>query len=750
MYIMNKILLALSLLTISYQSFCQKNLEKARSALEDEMFTRSLKLAQTAIEDGEGKTTPEFFAIAAKSLAELQKEMSYKIKNPKAIDQAMKYLAKGIKYNSSLILEGNSKTVKQVILLNNEQAKQAFSISNYFKSQRIFDKSYQLNGDTLAYMFLGKLATAMGDSLQGKLIFDTLIQRFERKYEESGLDENFKPDPFIANGDYYWVRKYYDSAKIYLRKGLKFFPNENRINFYLRKIAAEELNNLPPGDRMKDVIQEALTSFPKDTFFTHKENALYVFLVRQAAEKNQLDELEHYIKELAIKKSSRIGDMESFYLKSDAFYDNKLPNIYWKLAKYFYLFDSYLITQRCLKMYVEYTADSAKVLERYIQIANSASGKTSVGFVSQLLIQAHSQFQDEILSDYIHQFVMGNIDKRLERVDMSQLYKLMKEDIKKYKTRIYQTKYTQKVSRLVDLMLRDEYFFEAKKIIDYELPNSNRSDIWEDQYRQLTKKDFSKNYYQTRWEKELYEWNGNTVNCNPGYWSDEFLNKVENRVNYFRRLAGVSPIVLNKDLNDWCQRASLIMRANKKLSHNPPKAWKCYAGEGHYAAQNSLLSKGANPLSTITSFVADNQSNSAGNRRWMLFPNARKFGFGSTGDFHTIWVLDDSGSNDSILYKERFVAWPPEGYVPKMFNFTYWSFGTYQDVKDAKVDMVVNGDTVHITKQEIVDGYGLPTLTWKPVMDLSKYEGDVHVEVKIQLSNGRMYIYKSKLIDVRL
>ena len=746
MYKLYKIKFLLIFCVLSGSVYSQKNLEKAKSALKDGLYLRSLKISESAIEDGEAKSFPEFFAIAANSLVELSKEPNFQIKNPKAADQALKFLFKGIKYNSELILVKNSKTVRDVVALNNALAIRQFETNNYFKAQRIFDKSYQINQDTTAYLYLGKIAFAMGDSLQGKQIFDTLIDRFEAVFELNGSIERFDPEPFIANGDYYWSRKNYDSAKFYLRKGLKIFPKDERIHFYLRQITAEEVNNLPPGELMKDVLQSAIADFPKDTFFTHKENALYVFFIGQAHEKNKFELLEQHLREIALRKSNRLGEIESFYFKNDDFYDNNLPNVYWKLAKYFFRYERFSIAQTCLKLYTEHTADSGKVLDRYLQIARSSQNKSSVGFSSQLLILANRKFKEEVLQNFTHQFVLKNIDKRLERVDMSQLYELMKNDLEKYPSKEYKTKYTMRVSRLVDLMIRDQLFFEAKNIIDYELPRSSQPYMWEEQKKQLVQKDFTQNYYETRWKEDFFEWNGNTISCEPGFWSDKFLKNVENRINYFRRLAGISPISLNQDLNSWCQRTTLMMKANNKLDHDPPKAWKCYQGEGHYAAQNSLLSRGANPLTSITSFVADNQSPSLGNRRWMLFPNARKFGFGSTGDFHAIWVLDDSGSNDSALYKDKFVAWPPEGYVPKMFAFNYWSFGTYQNIENAKVEMFINGENIPIEMQNTVDGYGLPTLVWKPQVNWDKYLEDINTEVKIQLENGRLYVYKPKLI----
>ena len=80
MYKIFKIKFLIVFCVFSSSVYSQKNLEKAKSALKDGMYLRSLKISESAIEDGEAKSFPEFFAIAANSLVELSKEPNFQTK----------------------------------------------------------------------------------------------------------------------------------------------------------------------------------------------------------------------------------------------------------------------------------------------------------------------------------------------------------------------------------------------------------------------------------------------------------------------------------------------------------------------------------------------------------------------------------------------------------------------------------------------------------------------------------------------
>lgn len=271
----------------------------------------------------------------------------------------------------------------------------------------------------------------------------------------------------------------------------------------------------------------------------------------------------------------------------------------------------------------------------------------------------------------------------------------------------------------------------------------------------LNKENFRKNYYETRiaiienGNKKIpeWEWNGNTKNCYKGDLPPYIIQKIEDRINFFRVNAGVPPIYLDSQLNDWCQRAALAMESNNRLMHELPKNWTCYSPEASEAALYSLLTQNINPSIAITSFMDDFKNPSLGNRRWMLYPFSMVWGVGSTKSKCVLWALDDSRIKDTLLYKTSFVAWPYDGYIHKMFLFKKWSFSINQNLSDAKITMMINKSPISFTAEKLIDGYGLPTLVWTPSIDISKLKEGDNINVSIKLKNNKVYTYNVKIFE---
>ncbi len=271
----------------------------------------------------------------------------------------------------------------------------------------------------------------------------------------------------------------------------------------------------------------------------------------------------------------------------------------------------------------------------------------------------------------------------------------------------------------------------------------------------LSKENFRINYYKTRIDKIQegnkiiweYEWNGDARLCKLGTIPNYIQQKVEDRINYFRVSAGVPPIYLDSQLNDWCQRAALVMESNNKLNHEPPKTWACYSAEAAEAAKYSLLSQNATTTLAVTSFVADQSHPTLGNRRWMLYPFSMVWGHGSTKSKCVLWTLDDSRPRDTLYYSTNFIAWPYDGYINKMFLFKKWSFSIYDDLKDAQVTMMMNKLPIKLKLENAVEGYGLPTLVWTPELDASKLKEGDKIDVTVKLKGNKTYYYSVKIFD---
>jgi hypothetical protein len=86
--------------------------------------------------------------------------------------------------------------------------------------------------------------------------------------------------------------------------------------------------------------------------------------------------------------------------------------------------------------------------------------------------------------------------------------------------------------------------------------------------------------------------------------------------------------------------------------------------------------------------MSDEKSEELYNRQYILAPNAKYFGFGSSENNSVFWMVHPSDKlTDSIFYTKNFISWPPQGYCPKMFLFDKWSFSMYGDLSKATVEI---------------------------------------------------------------
>lgn len=174
-------------------------------------------------------------------------------------------------------------------------------------------------------------------------------------------------------------------------------------------------------------------------------------------------------------------------------------------------------------------------------------------------------------------------------------------------------------------------------------------------------------------------WTGSIAGNDAGRLPQEVLDKVLARVNYFRRLAGLPPVVFTAEKNRLAQHAALIMLANKRLSHYPPASWSCWSEAGKKGAAASNL--GLGPLAGfITQYMEDPGASNAhcGHRRWVLYSKAAEFGFGAAFDpAHYTFAAEAlyvTGGSRTSAGVPAFIAWPPAGYVPAPLVFPRGSF----------------------------------------------------------------------------
>lgn len=195
-------------------------------------------------------------------------------------------------------------------------------------------------------------------------------------------------------------------------------------------------------------------------------------------------------------------------------------------------------------------------------------------------------------------------------------------------------------------------------------------------------------------------WTGSVATCNPGAIDVAYQQSMIDRVNVYRKLARLSPVVRNTTAAaaNGVQAAALLMSANNSLSHTPPSSWTCYntayAGStvgslGGVAAGNSNIGlSSGNSFATnavIDAYMVDSGASNlrAGHRTSMLDAEQAQMASGvvpggsGVPGANALWVLD-FGTRSSVTSMPDGVAWPPkDAFLPYQLlpgGSNRWSF----------------------------------------------------------------------------
>jgi uncharacterized protein YkwD len=249
-------------------------------------------------------------------------------------------------------------------------------------------------------------------------------------------------------------------------------------------------------------------------------------------------------------------------------------------------------------------------------------------------------------------------------------------------------------------------------------------------------------------------WSGNFDDCDAGQTADLTRHKILQRVSYYRNMVGLeNTITENTQKSSMAQQTAYLMAANNRLDHNPGTDWKCYSEDGKTGARNSLLTTAHN-AEAVDAYIRDRGANNGpvGHRRWLLFPRLTEIGIGNTSQSNALWVLGNYGPVPDNA--PEFIAWPPKGYVPSHLVFERWSFSVAQaDFSEAQVKVTnARNQEFALTVEELVDGFGDPTIVFIPQDLETDITGDIPYTVTISnvQVNGetKEYSYTVTLFNV--
>jgi uncharacterized protein YkwD len=242
---------------------------------------------------------------------------------------------------------------------------------------------------------------------------------------------------------------------------------------------------------------------------------------------------------------------------------------------------------------------------------------------------------------------------------------------------------------------------------------------------------FNNYYLSSELTRAELNWTGDVTTCKEGTTSKIAKEKILQRINYFRRLAGISDnVTLNLELSTNSQKAALMMKANNSLSHTPPTSWKCYTEIGKSAAGSSNIALGVFGSNAINLYVDDGEGE-LGHRRWILFPSLSEIGTGDTDNSNVLYVFGSKRNTDYI--KPSFVAYPPDDYIPSILVFRTWSISVDgADFAKATVTIIDSKKNIIKNKSYIpTQGYGLNTFCFIPEIKVFEIIKDVAYTVTV-------------------
>ncbi|MEM7341972.1 MAG: CAP domain-containing protein [Actinomycetota bacterium] len=238
------------------------------------------------------------------------------------------------------------------------------------------------------------------------------------------------------------------------------------------------------------------------------------------------------------------------------------------------------------------------------------------------------------------------------------------------------------------------------------------------------------------------DWTGDHDACDGGDSSAAVRRVTIDRVNYYRAMAGVPAVITERDeFNDKARAAAIMMSVEGSLTHSPGADFSCHTDAGAEGAANANLYLGRTGPDAIDGYIEDpgEKNTDVGHRNTILHPPTRWMGSGDVGAgegahaSNALWVFDEhvfdetSPARPAVREPERFVAWPPRGYVPADLVHPRWSLMVAEaDFSVAEVTMHhLTADGPASVGLTIVDRVGapghvpLPAVVWEPELDLS-------------------------------
>lgn len=734
----------------------QKSTIKAEKALKEKKYERALKHSEKALK----KNSRDVLALMYKSqsLYYLFKTPATSQKYSDGLKDAVKAAQKALERDEKGLVETVFKDY--LVLLakdNNAEGEKFFKQERYNKAEQYFKLSIKFNpNDTSALFYLGSCYWYEGMKPDAVEFFKTVAQLDFSTYSNSGYENvaQFKVFRFLT--EYYMGAEKWDSAGQYISMGLEMYPDDYILKGNRYGLYRVNVRNMMPSLNYLAEVRAALQDFPTDSFFLIKENALYIYLFKNAIANSEIADADSLLGIFVLDRLDRAKRSDRNLIeKFDIFVANTPLEIFRKLLDYSSVRYHKDIFAWLSQKWVSETLNKDFVSgKEYISVAEKEFKEGKKDFAVLMLLSEYKRLNrkgenEAPLIDLISRWANGE----LPLLSLDYAHEMFTEISKsKNKAKIAGI-YKNVKFRFMDSLAANNYFFRAYQVYENALTEfpADAKFLKEVKLKSIANLDFKMNYYGSRiagWGKEpkegeiAFTTDMLPANCEAGTIPHVVYEKVLQRVNYFRRISGVrKQVYFTKDMNERCQFAALTFEANKNLTHNPVDGLRCYTEFSKEGADKSLLVKESNPSIAITALMGDNNS-TQGNRRWLQYPLSINMGFGAGPTSQVLWVMDNSNKDDTSYYKTHFIAYPNAGYTPKMLCFSKWTFSMFENMEGAVLKVVNSaGKEVPVKVEPIENGYGMPTLVFTPSFELDKSENDQKFTVSVKLKNGKTYTY---------
>lgn len=768
-----KSILSLVVMLCSFSAFSQnKTMKKAETALTNKEYSSVLSLVDKAMAKDktlEKKSRP----FMMKSIANyyLSKDDKFVRKHPSAFRDAVKLAAKSLeKKGGEIEKQKNIEYLSVLVAQSRIEADASFYQKRYGKALDLYKTGFALSNDTLSWAMVGECYLFMEQTREALEVFKTVVNWNYNSFIENTHQKTYSVAPFDYLSKYYFDVLQYDSSRIYNEMGLEMFPKYKNLRTINYELLKDELNQTPFSDQYLGICSKALERFQADSFFVFSQNKAQLYLMRTAIVNNTVN-TDSLFEVWAKEKVARFkSPLKPDFAKSDRFISPDIKAALTKLVGYFvefghvqsaataYIYTNFLksgIKPTTLQNYIEFIRLNQDSIKVSLGLAIYSKAEKLFGADKKLIAQKLTYLKNKLKNTLNFDDLIS-----LENESKSNLTAFSKDKDIALLTKGMRMRLAQQALALKNMSVAWKTYW--KMVSEY-----GESAETDSLNKKLVIVDFNENYFGTRIEtiaddnkSGKFEWNGNLTECNPGTISAEIQTKMQNRLNYFRRNAGVmDEIQMAKELSEKCQQAATVMEAGHTLMHEIPDYSKCYTAYAAQAAQNSVMSLGLlgrvkwdtlNTMKALTQIFTDNSA-SCGNRRNLLNTKAKFMGHGSTTHATVIWTSDLHGNADTSIYMKHPITWPSAGYMPVFFmpQTKKWSFSVFENLKDATVSITHSTAGEVVVKTEpFVDGYAVPALVFEPSITKEMLNSGTYFTVNVKLKSGTKYQYKVKMLQV--